>query len=266
MSTAVVAEDGSGMQRDYWYSSARHADDLDDVLEVGRIAGERSVRRLSARRVATGQYPVLFEAPIASSLIGHWMSAISGGSLYRKSSFLQDSLGTSVFSSSVSIDEDPFVLRGFGSSAFDSEGVQTVARQMVTNGVLNGYFLSTYSSRKLGVQTTGNAGGPHNLIVHSTGEGFDELVRKVGTGLLVTELLGHGINLVTGDYSRGAAGFWIENGVIAYPVEEITIAGNLKDMFRQIVAVGNDVLLGAGKVVRVGSILIESMMVAGETA
>ena len=264
LSAAVVASEGEAMQRDYWYSAARHREDLEDAMQVGARAGERTVRRLNARRIPTGQYPVLFEAPVAASLIGHLVSAISGGSLYRKSSFLLDSLGKPVFSPCVVIDEDPFLLRGFGSSPFDSEGVETCARRLVDNGELRGYMLSSYSARKLGMETTGNAGGPHNLIVHPTGESFDELLARLGTGLLVTELLGHGVNTLTGDYSRGAAGFWVENGVIVHAVEEITIAGNLRDMFQQVVAIGDDVLVRGAK--HVGSILIESMMVAGQGA
>ena len=264
LSAAVVASEGESMQRDYWYSAARHREDLESAMQVGARAGERTVRRLNARRITTGQYPVLFEAPVAASLIGHLVSAISGGALYRKSSFLLDSLGKPVCSPCVVIDEDPFLLRGFGSSPFDSEGVETCARRLVDNGVLKGYMLSSYSARKLGMETTGNAGGPHNLIVHSTGDSFDDLLSKMGTGLLVTELLGHGVNTLTGDYSRGAAGFWVENGVIAHAVEEITIAGNLRDMLRQVVGIGDDVLVRGAK--HVGSILIESMMVAGQGA
>ncbi|MBI3145815.1 MAG: metalloprotease PmbA [Pseudogulbenkiania sp.] len=264
LSAAVVASEGELMQRDYWYSAARHREDLEDAVQVGARAGERTVRRLNARRINTGQYPVLFEAPVAASLIGHLVSAISGGSLYRKSSFLLDSLGKPVFSPCVSIDEDPFVLRGFGSSPFDSEGVETRARRLVDDGVLKGYMLSSYSARKLGMETTGNAGGPHNLIVRSTGDSFDELLGKMGTGLLVTELLGHGVNTLTGDYSRGAAGFWVENGVIVHAVEEITIAGNLRDIFQRVIGIGDDVLVRGAK--HVGSILIESMMVAGQGA
>ncbi|WP_047250163.1 metalloprotease PmbA [Chromobacterium subtsugae] len=262
LSAAVVAEQGGVMQRDYWYSAARHRDDLAQVEEIGRIAGERAVRRLGGRRLKTGQYPVLFEAPVAMSLIGHLIAAISGGSLYRKSSFLLDSLGKPVMSKQMVIDEDPFLLRGLASSPFDNEGVATQSRRLVDDGVLQGYLLGSYSARKLGMQTTGNAGGSHNLVVHSTGESFAELLGQMGSGLLVTELLGQGVNTVTGDYSRGAAGFWVENGVIAYPVEEITIASNLRDMFLNIEAVGTDVLDRGGR--RMGSVLIGGMMVAGE--
>jgi PmbA protein len=227
-----------------------------------RVAGERAVRRLGARRVKTGQYPVLFEAPLAAGLIGHFVSAVSGGALYRKMSFLVDSLGQQVFSPLVHIDEDPFIPRGIASGAFDNEGVATCARTLVADGVAQGYFLSSYSARKLGMASTGHAGGCHNLLVRDSGEDFAALLQKLGTGLLVTELLGHGVNTVTGDYSRGAAGFWVENGVLAYPVEEITIAGNLKDMFRDIIAIGSDQLVRGAT--RCGSILLSRMTVAGE--
>ncbi|WP_028455680.1 metalloprotease PmbA [Chitinilyticum litopenaei] len=260
LSAAVIAEDVSGMQRDYWYDVARARGDLGAAEWVGRRAGERTVRRLGARRIKTGNYPVLFEAALAGSLIGQWVSAVSGSSLYRQSSFLLDSLGTQVFAPCVSIIEDPFLPRGMASGAFDSEGVATRRRTVVEAGMQQGYFLGSYSARKLGMQTTGNAGGAHNLIVPSTHRA-DALLRELGTGLYVTELLGHGVNLVTGDYSRGAAGFWVENGQIVHPVEEITIAGNLRDMYRQIVAIGDDVLPGSSR--RVGSILIEQMTVAG---
>ncbi|MGL6040745.1 MAG: metalloprotease PmbA [Deefgea sp.] len=261
ISAAVIAEDDSGMQRDYWYSSARAHTDLDHAKAIGQRAGERTVRRLGARRLKTGDYPVLFEAPVASSLIGHWISAVSGSSLYRKSSFLLDSLGQTVFAPCVTIHEDPFLKRGFASSAFDAEGVATQARTVVDAGVQQGYFLGSYSARKLGMDTTGNAGGPHNILVTPTTEAAGMLA-MMGTGLLVTELLGHGTNMVTGDYSRGAAGFWVENGVIQYPVEEITIAGNLRDMYQNIVAIGDDGLASSSR--KVGSILIERMTVAGE--
>ncbi len=262
LSATLIAEQNGDMQRDYWYSSARHPEDLLDAATVGRIAGERAVRRLGARRVKTGQYPVLFEAPLAAGLIGHFVSAVSGGALYRKMSFLVDSLGTQAFAPLVSIDEDPFIPRGIASGAFDNEGVATCARSVVAQGVVNGYFLSSYSARKLGMTTTGHAGGCHNLHVHATGPDFAGLLQQLGTGLVVTELLGHGVNTVTGDYSRGAAGFWVENGVLAYPVEEITIAGNLKDMFRDIAAIGSDQLVRGAT--RCGSILLSRMTVAGE--
>lgn len=205
---------------------------------------------------------MLFEAPLAAGLIGHFVGAVSGGALYRKSSFLLDSLGTSVFAPCVTLREDPFVLRGMSSSPFDAEGVAVAPRVVVEKGVVQGYFLSSYSARKLGMVTTGNAGGSHNLLLDSTGEDFAALLQRMGTGLLVTELLGHGVNPVTGDYSRGAAGYWVENGALAYPVEEITIAGNLREMFGRIEAIGTDALPQSST--RTGSILISEMTVAGE--
>jgi len=262
ISCSVIAESGTNMQRDYWYSTARAADDLQTAAEIGRIAGERTVRRLDAKKIKTCQVPVLFEAPLASGLISSLISAISGGNLYRKSSFLLDSLGKQIASPLLNIYEDPFVKRGLASSPFDNEGVATHARQLVKDGILQGYVLSSYSARKLGMKTTGNAGGNHNLIVQPSGLDFAGLLKEMGTGLVVTELLGHGMNMVTGDYSRGAAGFWVENGVIVHPVEEITIASNMADMLKMIVAVGNDVLVQGSK--QVGSILIERMTVACE--
>ncbi|MGQ9861743.1 MAG: metalloprotease PmbA [Thiobacillaceae bacterium] len=262
ISCAVIAEEGGAMQRDFWYDTARAASDMSAADAVGRWAGERTVRRLNARKLGTRQCPVLFEAPVASGLIASFVSAVSGGHLYRKSSFLLDSLGTRVFPEFVQIQERPFLPRGLASAPFDHEGVATHDRDVVKDGVVQGYFLGSYSARKLGMKSTGNAGGNHNLIVPSTGEDLDGLLRKMGTGLLVTELLGHGLNMVTGDYSRGAAGFWVEDGVIAYPVEEITVAGNLKEMFLGIQAIGRDVEVRGSR--RVGSILIDRMTVAGE--
>jgi PmbA protein len=229
---------------------------------VGRRAGQRAAQRLGARKIATTQAPVLFEAPIAASLLGHFVSAVSGGSLYRKSSFLLDSAGQQVFAPIVGISEQPHVVKGLASAPFDEEGVATHSREVVQDGVVQGYFLGTYSARKLGLRSTGNAGGNHNLVLRDTGAGFEELLRKMGKGLLVTELLGHGVNSVTGDYSRGAAGFWIEGGEIAYPVQEITIAGNLKDIYRGIAAVGNDVVRRGSR--QCGSILVERMTIAGD--
>jgi PmbA protein len=259
---SVIAGEGDRMQRDDWYATARVAEDLQDVRSVGRLAGERCVRRLGARKAETMQVPVLFEAPIASSLLGHFVGAVSGGSLYRKASFLLDSLGQSVFSPVVRIHDVPDLKRGLASSPFDDEGVATQRRDIVDKGVLQGYFLGSYSARKLGMRSTGNAGGNHNLLMDSTGEDFPALLKKLGRGLLVTELLGMGVNQVTGDYSRGAAGFWVENGEISYPVQEITIAANLKDMFRGIVAVGTDVVRRGSR--QCGSILLDHMTVAGE--
>ena len=262
VSCSVIAEADDNMQRDYWYSTARAASDLDAAIAVGHKAGERTVRRLNSRKIKTCQVPVLFEAPLASGLISSLISAISGGSLYRKSSFLLDSLGKQIASPLLNISEDPHIKKGLASSPFDNEGVATHARQLVKDGVLQGYVLGSYSARKLGMQTTGNAGGNHNLIVQSSGQDFTALLKQMGTGLLVTELLGHGINMVTGDYSRGAAGFWVENGVILHPVEEITIASNMADMLKNIAAIGNDILVQGSK--QVGSILIERMTVASE--
>ena len=263
LSCSVIADDGQdNMQRDYWYSTARDAKDLETAQYVGRLAGERTVRRLGSQRIKTAQVPVMFDASISAGLISHLISAISGGSLYRKSSFLLDSLGTQVMSPHITIEEQSHLLKGLSSSPFDNEGVATYPRTLVKNGVLEGYVLSSYSARKLGMTTTANAGGNHNLIVSHGDLDFNGMLKAMGTGLLVTELLGHGVNMVTGDYSRGAAGFWVENGVILHPVEEITIAGNLREMFKQIVAVGSDVLIQGSK--QVGSVLIENMTVAGD--
>jgi PmbA protein len=262
VSCSVIAESDENMQRDYWYSTARAAADLQTAADIGRIAGERTVRRLNAKKIKTCQAPVLFEASLASGLISSLISAISGGNLYRKSSFLLDSLGKQIASPLLNIYEEPHLKKGLASSPFDNEGVATHARQLVKDGVLQGYLLGSYSARKLGMQTTGNAGGNHNLIVQAGADDFAGLLKKMGTGLVVTELLGTGINMVTGDYSRGAAGFWVENGVIAHPVEEITIASNMADMLKMIVAIGNDVLVQGSK--QVGSILIERMTMACE--
>ena len=262
ISCAVIAGKGDAMQRDDWYMSARNASELGAAEDIGRTAGERAIRRLGARKIATVQVPVLLEAPVAATLLGHFVSAVSGGSLYRKSSFLVDSLGKEIFSPLVEISDDPHIPRGLASSPFDDEGVATRCRRVVERGVVQGYFLGSYSARKLGMKSTGNAGGNHNLLLKDTGESLLQLMEKMGRGLLVTELLGHGINMVTGDYSRGAAGFWIEGGAIAYPVQEITIAGNLRDMFGNIVAAGNDIVKRGSK--QCGSVLIEHMAVAGD--
>jgi PmbA protein len=259
---SVIAGEGDDMQRDDWYTVARAPAELEDSERVGRRAGERAVRRLGARKTGTMEVPVLFEAPVAASLLGHFVAAASGGNLYRKSSFLVDALGRQVFSPLVRIHDVPDLPRALGSSPFDDEGVRTQRRAIVSGGVLNGYFLGSYSARKLGMRSTGNAGGSHNLILDSTGEDFAALLRQLGRGLLVTELLGMGVNQVTGDYSRGAAGFWVEDGEIAYPVQEITIASNLKDMFGGIRAIGTDVVVRGSR--QCGSILVERMTVAGE--
>jgi PmbA protein len=249
------------MERDYWYAVARDAKDMPDVRQIGRIAAERTVRRLNARQIKTMQVPVLFEAPIASGLLGSFVNAVSGGSLYRKSSFLLDQLDQTIFAPHINITDVPDIPKGLASGPFDNEGVRTQRRVIVEDGVLRGYFLGSYSARKLGLRTTGNAGGNHNLILQSGALNFAGLLKTMSRGLLVTELLGQGINAVTGDYSRGAAGFWVENGEIQYPVQEITIAGNLKDMFRNIAAVGNDVLVQGSR--QCGSILVEGMTIAG---
>ncbi|WP_124552024.1 metalloprotease PmbA [Methylophilus methylotrophus] len=260
ISCSVIAEANGLMQRDYWYSSARDALDLDTPEQVGQIAGSRTVRRLGARPIKTGQYPVIFEAPLASGLISTLISAISGGNLYRKSSFLLDSLGQQIASPLLQIDEDPFLLKGAASSPFDNEGVACRPRTLVENGVLQGYLLGSYSARKLGMQSTGNAGGAHNILVRSTGHSLVDLLQTMGTGLLVTELLGHGMNMVTGDYSRGAAGYWVENGEIMHPVEEITIASNMKEILKGIVAIGKDHIPHSSRLT--GSILVDRMTVA----
>lgn len=262
ISCVAIAEQDDAKQRDYWYSVARDAQDLEAISQIGHKAGLRTVARLGAKKIDTCEVPVLFEAPIASGLIGHFASAISGGSLYRKSSFLLDSVGQQIFASNIQLLEHPHINKGLASSIFDDEGVATTERHLVQDGVLQGYLLSSYSARKLGLKTTGNAGGMHNLILENKAEqDFESILKTMGRGLLVTELLGHGVNAVTGDYSRGASGYWIENGEIAYPVEEITIAGNLKEMLRGITAIGNDTIVRGSK--QCGSILIDRMTVAG---
>ena len=257
---AVIGDADGAMQRDYWYTAARAPSELLPAADVGRIAGERTARRLGARQLGTLECPVLFEAPEAGDLLGSFVHAVSGGSLYRKSSFLLDSLGAQVFAPHVNIREEPHLLRARGSAPFDNEGVETQRRDVVANGVLQGYFLGSYSARKLGLRSTGNAGGTHNLVVPGT-EDLVALMRRMRRGLFVTEQLGQGVNPVTGDYSRGAAGFWIEDGQIAYPVEEITIAGNLKQMFRDIIALGTDVDRRGSR--HIGSMLISRMTIAG---
>lgn len=263
VSCAMIAEQADSKQRDYWYSVARDAADLESPESVGQKAGKRSAARLGARKITTCEVPVLFEAPIAAGLIGHFASAVSGSNLYRKSSFLLNSIGQSVFAADIQVRESPHLHKGLASSPFDDDGVATVERHVVENGVVKGYFLGSYSARKLGMRTTGNAGGTHNLIMYNAAPmDFQTLLKKMDTGLLVTELMGHGVNSVTGDYSRGASGFWVERGEIAYPVEEITIAGNLKEMFRGIAAIGSDVMVRGSK--QCGSVLIDRMTIAGE--
>lgn len=265
ISVAPIAGKGDSMQRDAWYSSMRDARELAEPRAIGRYAAERALSRLKARKIATRECPVLFESPLAAGLLGAFVQATSGGSLYRRSSFLVDSMGKPVFPGHIDVLEDPHVKRGKGSSPFDEEGVRTTARKVVDAGRVEGYFLSSYSARKLGMKTTGNAGGSHNLSLTSrltqAGDDLDEMLRKLNRGLFVIELMGQGVNYVTGDYSRGASGFWVENGKIAYPVQEITIAGNLREMFAGIAAIGSDVYNYGAK--SVGSLLVNRMKVAG---
>lgn len=261
LSCSVIAQDNEEMQRDYAYTVDREFDQLDSAILVGEKAAEAAVSMLNARKLDTCQLPVIFHAEIASSLFGHLVSGISGGSLYRKSSFLMDSLGKSIFPEFINISEQPHILKGLASSPFDSEGVATSNRDIIESGVLTTYLLTGYSARKMGMKTTGHAGGIHNWLVQATDPDLAALLKKMDKGLLVTELMGQGVNTVTGDYSRGAAGFWVENGKIQYPVSEITIAGNLADMFKQIVGIGGDVEKRGA--VQTGSILIENMQIAG---
>lgn len=262
ISCSMIAEQNDSKQRDYWYSVARAEADLDSPEFIGKKAGMRSAARLGARKIATCEVPVLFEAPVAASLIGHFVSAVSGSNLYRKSTFLPNSMGQRIFAPAITIQELPHVRKGLASCAFDDDGVATVARNIVDNGIVQGYFLGSYSARKLGMRTTGNAGGAHNLIMQTSAPlDFQSLLKQMGTGLLVTELMGQGVNAVTGDYSRGASGFWVERGEIAFPVEEITIAGNLKEIFQGILAIGNDVIVRGSR--QCGSVLINRMTVAG---
>src|SRR5215471_12953275 len=258
---SVIGEEDGAMERDDWYTSARTPSDLEPAREVGTKAGERALRRLGARKLATMQCPVIYEAPVATGLIGHFVSAVSGGSLYRKTSFLLDSLGKQVFAPHITIREEPHVRRGQASAPFDDEGVATQPRDVVRDGIVEGYFLGSYSARKLGLSSTANAGGNHNLLISHGDDDLNGLLARMDRGVLVTELLGQGVNPVTGDYSRGAAGYWVEGGEIAYPVEEITIAGNLSAMYRDIVAIGSDVDRRGSR--HCGSVLIGSMTVAG---
>ena len=261
ISCSVVAADENGMQRDYWYDSSCRHQDMDSPAQIGQIAAERTLRRLNSRSIPTGNYPVLFDATVSGGLIGHLVGALSGGALYRQSSFLIDSIGKQILPDFLSLREEPHIPRAFGSTYFDSEGVATRPRFIIRDGIVESYFLSSYSARKLGMQTTGNAGGAHNLYLNHTHETQSDLLKEMGMGLLVTELMGQGVNAITGDYSRGAAGFWVENGIIAYPVHEITVAGRLQDMYRNIVGVSDDALRRSSN--QIGSILIGSMTVAG---
>jgi PmbA protein len=263
LSCVVLAGTGEDMQRDYWYSSSRDWHELQQGDAIGRESARRTIARLGPRKLSTRRAPVVFVPEIARGLIGHFTAAIRGSSQYRQSSFLLNSVGQQVFPAGFSIAERPHIPKAMGSAPFDDEGVATHDRELVADGVLTGYILSSYSARKLGLHTTGNAGGPHNLLVAPTlAGGMDAMLSRLGTGLLVSELMGQGVNMVTGDYSRGAAGFWVENGAIQYPVAEITIAGNLRDMLLGLAAVGDDVDVRGGT--RVGSILLKEMTIAGE--
>ncbi len=263
ISCSVIGEGRNGeMERDYSYTVARHRDDLWTPESVGLQAAENTVSRLDPQKLKTGQFPVMFAADVATGLIGHLVMAISGGNLYRKSSFLLDHLGKTILPTWFNISERPHVMRGLASSPFDSEGVRTQDLEIITDGVLATYLLTSYAARKMNMTPTGHAGGIHNWYMKSTGQNYQQMLKELGTGLLVTEVMGQGVNVVTGDYSRGAAGFWVENGEIKYPVSEITIAGNLKQMLQQIVAVGSDIETRSQ--IQTGSILIESMKVAGE--
>ncbi len=262
ISCSVLGERNGDMQRDYWYSVARDQQNLDNAEFIGKKAAQRTVKRLGATSLSTRKCPVLYSAEVASGLIGSFLGAISGGSLYRKSSFLLDSLDTKIFPDFINMHEQPHLSGALGSSLYDAEGVTTQANHIVTEGILNTYLLSSYSARKLSMQTTGHAGGVHNLCITAEDKNFEQLLSEMDTGLLVTELMGQGVNPVTGDYSRGASGFWVAQGEIQYPVQEITIAGNLKDIFQHILAVGNDIDYRGN--IRTGSILIEEMAIAGE--
>lgn len=261
LSCVAIASDGDEMQRDYAYSVNRDFDLLENGLDIGRQAAKEVLSRLNAQKLPTGKVPVMFRADIANSIFGHFIAAISGGNLYRKSSFLMDTLGSQVFPEFLTIEERPHLKKALASSSFDSEGVLTQDRNIITAGVLDTYLLTSYSARKLGLTTTGHAGGIHNWLVSSNGGDFEAMLKKLGTGLLVTELMGQGVNVLTGDYSRGAAGFWVENGEIAYPVAEITISGTLQNIFKGLVAVGSDVDMRGS--IRTGSLIIEEMQVAG---
>jgi PmbA protein len=264
VSCVLLAEEGEDMQRDYWYSTARAREDLQDIEAIGRRAGQRAVARLNARKLATRHAAVLFAPEMARGLFAHFLGAIRGSSQYRKASFLLNAAGEAIFPSFLAMQERPHIKKGLASSPFDDEGVATADRDLVRAGVLQGYVLGSYSARKLGLKTTGNAGGVHNLMVSAStaAPGFDELLQRMRTGLLVTELMGQGVNGVTGDYSRGASGFWVEEGAIAYPVHEVTIAGNLRTMYGQIAAVGADVDRRGG--LHTGSVLVEDMTIAGD--
>ncbi len=261
ISCSVVGQSEGNMQRDYWYDISRHPDQLASARSIGETAAERTVRRLDASKLKTQQAPILFVPELARGLIGHFSAAIGGAAQYRKASFLLDAVGEQVFPDFMQLREDPLIPRALASANFDAEGVTTHVGDLVTDGVIQNYLLDSYSARKLGLTTTGHASGVHNLMLGDTGKSFDECLAAMHRGLLVTELMGHGVNTVTGDYSRGAAGFWVENGKLDHAVEEVTIAANLRDMFKGIVEIGKDIDVRGS--VRCGSILIDNMMIAG---
>ncbi|HIF50674.1 MAG TPA: metalloprotease PmbA [Thiotrichaceae bacterium] len=258
----VIAEDSNGMQRDGWYSKARDFNDLQSIKDISQEAARRTVVRLGSRKLKTCKAPVIFEAPIASGLFSALITAIAGGSLYRRATFLLDKKGEQIFSDHINIYEQPYIMKALGSAPFDNDGVTTKERDIVKDGMLMDYVLSAYSARKLGLQTTGNAGGVHNLVIEPGTDSLDDLVKKMDTGLLITDMIGFGVNQITGDYSRGASGFWVENGELAYPVEEITVAGNLADMYKNIISIANDVDPRGN--VLTGSVLMDTMTIAGE--
>jgi PmbA protein len=261
ISCVVIGEANGDMERDYWYSAARDPGDLESVTDIGKTAARRTVQRLGARKIKTDSAPVLFAPDVARGFIGHAIGAIAGGAQYRRSSFLLNAAGKKIFPDFMQIQERPHIRKGMSSAPFDSEGVATSDRDIVTDGVLQGYILSSYSARRLGLQTTGNAGGAHNLLVPGNAGDMQSMMKQMKRGLLVQELIGHGVNNVTGDYSRGAMGYWIEDGEIAYPVHEVTVAGNLRDLYGRIVAIGNDQDVRGG--IRCGSLLVDAMKIAG---
>ena len=260
-SCVLIAGEGESMQRDYWYDSQRALGNLESAEETGREAARRTVKRLGARKIPTCEVPILFSPEVARGLVGHFLGAVSGGALYRKASFLQDTVGQQIFPAWMTMSERPYIPRGAASASFDAEGVKTSNREIIQDGELTGYILGSYSARRLGLETTGNAGGVHNLRVSGREQSVSDLMADMDTGLLVTEVMGQGVSMVTGDYSRGASGFWVENGEIVYPVEEITIAGNLRKMFEQVRAIGDDRDERAN--IQSGSILVDGMTIAG---
>ncbi|MCG8378375.1 MAG: metalloprotease PmbA [Proteobacteria bacterium] len=258
----VIAENEKGMQRDGWYSKARDYDELQSVKDISNEAARRTIARLGSQKISTRQVPVIFEAPVASGLFSAFITAISGGSLYRRASFLLDKKGEQIFADHINISEKPHLKKALGSAPFDNDGVATKEREIISNGILQDYVLGGYSARKLGLKTTGNAGGVHNLVIEPGTKNLEEMIKEMNTGLLITDMIGFGVNQVTGDYSRGASGFWIENGELMFPVEEITVAGNLVNMYKNIITIGNDIDPRGN--VLTGSVLIDSMTIAGD--